>query len=434
MPGSGQETHLGKSDVKSLRKQPVTHAKPLKLVHVTTIPLTVSFFMKGQVSFMREKGFEVTVVSSPEQELRAIAQRDGIEVYGVPMERGMAPLADLVSLYRLWRLFRRITPTIVHSSTPKGGPLGMLAAFLARVPIRLYTLRGAMIDLRQGWARSILKVMEWIGCHCAHQVLAVSNSIAELVVREGLCPAGKVQVLGKGSSNGVDAEHLFNPSRISREAKQRLRIQYAIPETSLVIGFVGRLVQGKGIWELATAWGAVRARHQNARLLIIGPQESVDPVPADILSGLKQDQRVVMRDFVPKSEMPEHYGVMDLVAFPSRTEGLPNVPLEAAAMALPVVATRVTGCVDVIRDGVTGVLVPRGNPEALAEAMDNYLAHPELREAHGKAGREMVLQDFRPEGIWDALYHEYASHLERRGLPFPDTLPRPDGPVETAVS
>ncbi len=242
----------------NITNQLVTHAMTLKLVHITTIPLTVSFFMKGQVSFMREKGFEVSVVSAPEQELDTIAQREGIEVYGVPMERGMAPLADLVSLYRLWRLFRRIRPTIVHSSTPKAGPLGMLAAFLARVPIRFYTLRGAMIDLRQGWARTILKVMEWIGCHCAHQVLAVSHSVADLVVREGLCPASKVQVLGKGSSNGVDAENLFNPSRIGRDARQRVRIKYAIPEKSVVIGFVGRLVKGKGIWELATAWGALK--------------------------------------------------------------------------------------------------------------------------------------------------------------------------------
>ncbi len=89
---------------------------------------------------------------------------------------------------------------------------------------------------------------------------------------------------------------------------------------------------------------------------------------------------MVMVDFVPKSEMPEHYGIMDLVAFPSRTEGLPNVPLEAAAMELPVVATRVTGCVDVIREGLTGSLVPLGNPEALAAALDNYLKHPELRQ------------------------------------------------------
>jgi glycosyltransferase involved in cell wall biosynthesis len=425
---------MGKSDVKSPKNQCGTHAKPLKLVHVTTIPLTVSFFMRGQVSFMRGKGFEISVVSSPEPELKTIGQREGIEVYGVPMERGMAPLADLVSLYRLWRLFRRVAPTIVHSSTPKAGPLGMLAAFMARVPIRFYTLRGAMIDLRQGWARSILKMMEWIGCHCAHQVLAVSPSVADLVVREGLCPAAKVRVLGKGSSNGVDAENLFNPCRIDRAARQRVRIKYAIPEKSVVIGFVGRLVQGKGIRELATAWGVLKESHCDAMLLIIGPPESVDPVPGDILSSLKRDPRVVMVDFVPKSEMPEHYAIMDLVAFPSRTEGLPNVPLEAAAMELPVVATRVTGCVDVIQEGLTGVLVPPGNPEALAEAVGNYLAHPELRRIHGKAGRQMVLQDFRPDRVWEALYLEYSSHLERRGLSIARSIARQDGPVGTAVS
>jgi len=410
---------MAKGNVKNPGDRSATHAKPVKLVHVTTIPLTVSFFMKGQVPFLRHRGFDVRVVSAPEKELEAIAQREGIEVYGVPMERGMAPLADLVSLYRLWRLFCRIRPTIVHSSTPKAGPLGMLAAYLAGVPVRFYTLRGAMIDLRQGWARTILKVMEWIGCHCAHQVLAVSNSIADLVVGEGLCPVGKMRVLGKGSSNGVDAEILFNPSRIDRSTTERLRKTYALPEDSVIIGFVGRLVKGKGIWELAHAWKIVRERYRNARLLMIGPPESVDPVPDDILTSLRQDPRVIMVDFVPKSEMPEHYAIMDLVAFPSRSEGLPNVPLEAAAMELPVVATRVTGCVDVIKERVTGLLVPSGNPAALADAVDTYLAHPELGHKHGKAGREMVLRDFRPEGIWEALYSEYCLQLDRRGLPLP---------------
>jgi glycosyltransferase involved in cell wall biosynthesis len=388
----------------------------VKLVHVTTIPLTVSVFMRGQLSFMRGKGFDISVVSAPERELEDIARREGIGVYGVPMERGMAPLADLKSLYRLWRLFRRIKPTIVHSSTPKAGPLGMLAASMAGVPIRFYTLRGAMIDLRQGWSRSILKVMEWIGCRCAHQVLAVSNSVADLVVREGLCPRGKVRVLAQGSSNGVDAEDLFNPNRLDSQVRQRLRMMYGIPETSLVVGFVGRIVKGKGIAELAAAWDILRERYNNIVLLIIGPPEAVDPVPEEVLQRLREDPRVVMKTFVPKSEMPEHYAIMDLVAFPSRTEGLPNVPLEAAAMELPVVATRVTGCVDVVREGVTGLLVPAGDHRALAHALSDYIENEALRTIHGKTGRAMVQRDFRPEGIWEALYSQYRSHLEQRGI------------------
>jgi glycosyltransferase involved in cell wall biosynthesis len=388
----------------------------VKLVHATTIPLTVSLFMKGQVSFMSEKGFQVSVVSAPEKELQAIAQSEGIDVYGVPMERGMAPLADVVSLYRLWRLFRRLKPTIVHSSTPKAGPLGMLAAFLARVPLRVYTLRGAIIDLRQGWARSILKIMEWIGCHCAHQVLAVSNSIAELVVTEGLCPRDKIKVLARGGSNGVDAENLFNPQSVGVQTRQRLREDYGIPEDSTVIGFVGRLVNGKGISELADAWQSLRETYPNTVLLIIGPQESVDPVPGDVLASLTSDPRVVMKEFVPKPDMPRHYAIMDLVAFPSRTEGLPNVPLEAAAMELPVVATRVTGCVDVITEGVTGKLVPPRDGHALAAGLASYIENPTLRTLHGKAGRDMVLRDFRPEILWEALYREYRVCLERRGI------------------
>jgi glycosyltransferase involved in cell wall biosynthesis len=214
----------------------------------------------------------------------------------------------------------------------------------------------------------------------------------------------------------VDAENLFNPDRLDPQARQRLRKTCGIPETSLVVGFVGRIVRGKGIRELAAAWNMVRGQYANTVLLMIGKPEPVDPVPEEVLKGLREDPRVVMKTFVPKSEMPEHYAIMDLVAFPSRTEGLPNVPLEAAAMELPVVATRVTGCVDVVMDGVTGLLVPAGDHLALARALSGYIENPALRTTHGEAGRAMVRRDFRPEGIWEALYSQYRSHLEHRGF------------------
>lgn len=392
---------------------------PVRLVHVTTVPMTLELFLRGQIGHLKQNGFEVIAVSSPGAALERVAARDGIEVHAVPMTRGMNPAADFLTTLRLWRLFVRLRPHIVHSSTGKAGPLAMLAAVLARVPIKVYSLRGIMIDRRMGAAKRILRAMESITCRCADRVLAVSRSVADFVVSEGLCPSCAIAVPAAGSSNGVDAAGRFNPATVSPDAVQRLRVRWGIPRDTVVIGFVGRLVAGKGIVELAAAWDKIRRRYHNAVLVTAGPVEHQDAVPEHIIEALRNDRRVVAVDYLDNDRMPLFYSMTDLVVLPTYSEGFPNVLLEAAAMALPVVATRVTGCVDAVEDHVTGVLVPSRDADALEAAIARYLEDPELRRRHGDAARERVLRSFRPEPVWDAVLAEYCALLDSKGLPRP---------------
>lgn len=386
-----------------------------KLAHVTTVPMTLELFLRGQIAFMKKRGIEVMAVSSPGPALERVAQRDGITVCPIPMKRGISPLSDLLSLIRLVRFFRRVRPDVVHSSTGKAGPLAMMAATLARVPIRFYSLRGIMVDRRSGLSKSMLKMLERISCLCADRVLAVSRSVADVILRGGYCSADKLTIPAAGSSNGVDALERFNPGLIPPGTRERFRRRHNISSDALVIGFVGRLVAGKGIRELEAAWKSIRSQPGKVFLVTVGAQEAQDPVPKEVLNRLARDERVVMLDYVPNEEMPFLYSMMDLVVLPTYSEGLPNVPLEAAAMELPVVATRVTGCVDAIADEVTGILLPPQDWRALAQAVTRYMADDELRRQHGKAGRDRVLRLFRPEIVWEALYREYVSALAQKG-------------------
>lgn len=387
-----------------------------KLLHVCTVPITLKLFMRGQIAYVKNRDFDVSAVSAPGPELEEVAERDNITVYGVPIARGPAPVRDVVSLLRLMWLFLKLRPTIVHSSTSKAGPIAMLAAYLAGVPIRIYTLRGIMTDRRTGFMKTVLTILERTGCYCAHRVISVSASVSKVVVSRGLCRADKIKLLGHGSSNGVDSQARFNPGTVGKERVAELRRSLKISDDSRIVGFIGRLVSGKGIADLASAWKIIRNEQEKAVLLIIGHSEEQAPVPAHIMDEFKSDPRVVMTDFVTNEELPSYYKLIDVIAFPTESEGFPNVPLEAAAMEVPVVATSVTGCVDAVIDGVTGTLVRQGDTAHLADAALRYLRDSELSRIHGCAARERVLRDFQPELIWRSLYEEYILLLLEKGV------------------
>lgn len=385
----------------------------IRLVHVTTSPLFLNFF-QGQVAYMKQRGFSISVITSPGDLLDQFARREEVGAYPVLMHRRITPLHDLLALARICRILRRIRPHVVHAHTPKGGLLGTVAAWLCRVPVRIYHVRGLPHLASSGVKRRLLRWSEKAACRLAHQVLCVSHSIRQIAVEEGLCPAGKIKVLASGSGQGVDADGRFNPNRFSEQQKQELRSRLGIPQEALVIGFVGRIVRDKGMVELAEAWRHLREDYPQTHLLLVGDYEEQDPVPDAVRNLLNSDPRVHITGWL--TDTAPYYAMMHLLVLPSYREGFPNTPLEAAAMELPVVATDIPGTRDAVENGKTGILVPPYDAEALAQAIHRYLDSPALRQQHGRAGRERVLQLFQQEILWQALYEEYVSLLRAKNL------------------
>ncbi|MCL5126444.1 MAG: glycosyltransferase family 4 protein [Deltaproteobacteria bacterium] len=387
------------------------------LLFLTTVPVTLDSFFRGQFEYWKQRGFRVIAVSSPGPALSRLRQREGIETFTIPMHRGVSPLKDVLALARLYTLLRTLRPAIIHASTPKAGLLGMISATAAGTPVKIFTVRGLMSEM-SGVFSPILKWMERLTCWLAHAVTANSYSVAQELVENKICEPNKIQVLGNGSSNGVDAENLFNPSKIETSRSLELKHNLGIPESATVVTFVGRIVRDKGIAELAHAWERLRKHKSDCCLFIIGGEEKGKHDFSQALAELRNNSHVVFTGWAPKEEMPLYYSITDILVLPTYREGFPNVVLEASAMALPVVATRVTGCVDAVVDGVTGTLVPAKTAAALADAILRYLDDSELRKKHGKAGRERVLKDFRPEDIWEALYQEYIRLMKEKGILF----------------
>jgi len=414
MGGRRRSEHPPKSLVVTFETM---NQKRIRLLYLLTTPESLRF-LRGQAAFMRERGFDVHVISSPGDELNEFGRIQRVSVDAVEMTRKISPLKDLRSFVSLLRRVRRLEPHIIHASTPKAALLGMFAAWLTKVPVKVFLLRNLQLSTTSRLKRPIVRCSYQLTASLADQVLSVSDSLRKLAASEKICEEGRIRVLRGGSSNGVDAALQFNPDVIDPRQLSVLRQELGIPDDRLVAGFVGRLATIKGLVELADAWKTVSLARGNAdRLLVLGRYDENYPLPKEVKEGIEDDPTILLVGHVADPAM--FYAMMDVVVLPSYREGLPNALLEAAAMRIPVVTTRALGCVDAIEDGVTGKLVPLKNSKELATAITEYLENEALRHAHGTAGRERVLRDFQQEPIWQANHDEFIRLLREKGIELP---------------
>lgn len=382
--------------------------RPLRLAHLVTVPATLSL-MQGQLEFMAGAGFDVHVIAAFGAAAARAAPGTGVTYHSVPMSRRLEPLADSRALLRVIGLLARLRPDIVQAGTPKAGLLGMVASRVLGTGVRIYHVRGLAHMAGKRGRALVAAAGERASCRLATHVLCVSESVRHSLVEDGFCAASKAHVLLRGGSNGVDAEERFDPTRLAAD-RERIRGSLDIPHTSRVIGFVGRLVRDKGLVELAAAWRVLRDRFPDCVLLLVGPFEDEDPLPADTRSFLEADPRVRITK-TDWGQAAPLYAAMDVLAFPSHREGFPNVPLEAGAMGLPVVAARVIGSVDAVLHDVTGLLVAPRSSIALADALGLVLEDRDLARRLGAEGRRRALTDYRPRDLWEAQLHWYRSLL-----------------------
>jgi len=379
-----------------------------KLVIIATHPVTLHNLMRGQLAFFREQGWDVLAVASPGAELDDTARREQVGVAAVEMRREISPLLDLWALWRLVRLLRHVRPAIVNAGTAKAGLLGMCAARLCGVPVRIYTLRGLRAETMHGLRARLLRMTERLASALATHIVCVSPSLQERYLRDRFAPRAKITVLHHGSSTGVDVAR-FTP-RGDDHSSSSLRQAWHIAAESPLIGYVGRLVRDKGIADLLDAFDLVLARRADARLLLVGDFEAGDPLPAAVRNRIEQDARIIARG--PLDDPADAYRAMDVLAFASHREGFPNACLEAAATGVPAVGFAATGTVDAIEDGVTGCLVPPGDTQALADGLLHYLQDEDLRRRHGQAGRARVERCFRDKDVWAAWHEFYTQAIE----------------------
>ena len=401
----------------------MSSSRPMVL-NVVTASCTVRA-LQGQLPYLRDRGFDVVVISSAGKNLEA-ASVEGVTTIEMPMARDIAVLSDLVTLWCLYRVMRALRPTITNVGTPKAGLLGGIAAWLSGVPCRFFTLRGLRFETTKGLMRWILVGADHLSCRLAHRVVCVSKSLRDKALASGLTSPEKAVVLGSGSSNGVDVSH-FETTPLMTGRAPELRSKLGIPSLAPVVGFVGRLTRDKGIPELVKAFLQLSHQFPDLRLLLLGLFEDEDPLPGEIRKCLQEHRHVILAGLI--DDPAPYYAAMDVLVLPSHREGLPNVVLEANAAGIPVAAARATGTVDVVIHGETGLLFPVGDGAGLAEAVRMLLTDKVLAAKLAQGARDRVLREFRQEQVWEALSQEYLRFLRTRGLPLPMTH-RQKGAVE----
>lgn len=375
-----------------------------KLVRIATVPMSLDKLLEGQLKFMNQY-YEVIAVSSGDKALKRLGQKEGVLTFNVEMTRKITPLKDLVSLVKLYFFLKKQKPTIVHTHTPKAGIIGMLAAKLANVPIRLHTVAGLPLLEAKGFKRKILNYVEKLTYSCANRVYPNSYGLKAIIEQEKFTSKNKIKVIGNGSSNGIDTNY-FDPNNIDINTKKALKNKLQISEKDFIFIFIGRIVGDKGINELVEAFSKLNLEKDSIKLLLVGPTEDeLDPIKDNVKKIIKENNNIITTGY--QEDVRPYFSIANLLTFPSYREGFPNVVMQAGAMGLPCIVTNINGCNEIIMDDFNGSIIEVKNVNMLYNKMKDYLLGPEEYQKIKSNTRKVILEKYQRAVFLNALLKEY---------------------------
>lgn len=365
-----------------------------KIIRVTTADISLNSLLKGQLMFLNQY-FEVIGVAKDTGVLKEVSEREGIRVVDAPLERPISLVKDIKGLWFLCRLFRKEKPWCVHANTPKGSLLAMIAAWIACVPHRVYTVTGLRYQGAHGMLRTILKTMERLSCLFATNVIPEGQGVLHALQEDNITKK-PLHVIWNGNINGIDTEY-FKPTESFTERKN----------DTFTFVFIGRIVRDKGIHELTEC-----IRKLDCNLILVGSFEDGDPVDEDDKKFLLTSEKVKFVGW--QTDVRPYLEQADALVFPSYREGFPNVPMQAGAMGLPCIVTNINGCNEIIKDGLNGKIIAAPLKEgakmmeqSLLNTMQWFIDHREEAKRMGNNARPMIQERYEQRYVWTALKEYY---------------------------
>ncbi len=384
------------------------HFDKIKIIRATSAPQSLNIFCKGMLRELSKK-FEVVGLSSPGEALHEIVQREGVRVIAMPIERHISVFRDCKSLIKAYQVFRKERPTMVHSMTPKAGLICMMAAWLARVPVRVHTFTGLIFPTSTGVKRKILMFTDWLTCACATHVIPEGEGVKNDLLKYKITKK-PLRVLGYGNVRGVDVEYYSRRDDVIRKMEE-LNLR---DESKFTFLFVGRIVRDKGINELCHAFSLLHSQYPQTRLWLVGAYEDrLDPVSKATKELIDNGQSGIEAVGVKKDdELLAYYAAADCFILPSYREGFPNTVLEAGAMGLPSIVTDINGSREIIVEGQNGTVVLPKDEKALYEAMCRIINQDEWRKMMADNARKMIADRFEQGYVRQCLYDFYDEILD----------------------
>lgn len=369
-----------------------------KIVRAATIGMSLNIFCKGLLRELVDEGYEVVALSSPDDDLKELGEREGVRTIGVKMERRVSLFNDFISLVKLIQVLRKEKPEMVHSMTPKAGLLCMVAAKMAGVPIRLHTFTGLVWPTATGLSRVILMMTDRMTAACATHIIPEGEGVKQDLQR---CITKKpMKVLGYGNVKGID----LNYWKRNTENTDHVVLTFVL---------IGRIVRDKGLNELVAAFVRLNQQYKDTRLLLVGPcEENLDPVLPETKRFIETCDAI--ESVGRQDDVRPFYEQSDVLVFPSYREGFPNVVLEAGAMELPSIVTDINGSREIIEHGKNGLIVPPRDEQALFEAMKWMAEHPDDRKKMAENARPMVANRYEQSFVRQCLKNYYKEILSSK--------------------
>ena len=371
------------------------------LIRLTTIDNSLDVLLKGQLKYLNN-AFKVIGVATDSGLLSSVAKREGIRTIGIPMQRKISIIHDLQSLWALYRLFRKERPFIVHANTPKASFLSMIAAWLARVPHRIYLVTGLRFETVHGPLRLLLKMTERISCFCATKVIPEGDGVKKLLYSEHITKKPMEKILN-GNINGIDVEYFDRSKDILAKAATIKN-----ESNAFTFIFIGRIVRDKGINELISAFHKLSTENQHIRLFLVGVfEDELDPILPETKRLIETSENIIFTGY--QNDVRPYLAASDVLILPSYREGFPNVVLQAGAMGLPCIVTNISGSNEIIIPNKNGIIIPKQNTEALYQAMKYCIQHPESVKEMAQEARSSIVSRFKQQDVWRAILDMYNS-------------------------
>ncbi|CAM4228715.1 glycosyltransferase family 4 protein [Zobellia roscoffensis] len=374
-----------------------------KLFRIAAAPGSLAVLLKGQLRFMNEH-YEVSAIASEGEQHQTIRETEGINTIVVNIDRRINILADLKSLYKLYTLFRKEKPFIIHSITPKAGLLSMVAGYLAGVPNRLHTFTGLVFPTQTGMMKKMLIFFDRIICYCATNIYPEGQGVKNDLIKYKITKK-PLQIIGHGNVNGIDLSH-FDPEIYPQNKQNEIRESLNIQQPDFVWTFVGRIGFDKGIEEMVNSFTKMQKHSKNSKLLLVGPYEKdMDPLPFSIEKEIEENDSIISAGW--QQDVRPYFAISNIFVFPSYREGFPNVLLQAGAMGIYSIVTDINGSNEIIENGVNGTIIPVRDSNALTEAMLNCLENTSKHENHNKEYRQLIAKKYNQEYVWSEQLKEY---------------------------